>query len=123
MKKFLLLALVTFAALGLFVSCSDSGGGDDDADINGAWTLSTVDGTPATALGVNMVMTVSDSATYAKTGKYGSNDISEKGTVTAKSDTVYTFTSSSGNAVDYTLKGDTLTGTDLDDDTTYVFVK
>jgi hypothetical protein len=124
MKKFLLLALVAFASLGLFVSCSSSD--DGGSDINGKWTLSTVNGVAAATVMYNMTMTVSNGATYVVTATVWGFPANESGTVAAKSANIYTFTDSDGEATDYTLDGDKLSGTEVDkdgDSTAYVFVK
>jgi hypothetical protein len=112
LKKRIILVVGAFVALSLFGACSTD---SDDEDINGKWTLSSVNGASAASLGINMTLTVVDSAAYTKTGSWFGFPISETGTVTAISDTSYTFTSSGGSTANYTIDGDKLTGNDDDD--------
>ena len=92
--------------------------------------LSTVDGAsvnapPLTGL-YSVTLTISNETTYTVTGTIFGFAYEDSGTVTKKSDTVYTLTNAYDESTDYTLDGDKLSYTEVDEDdpsdtTVYVF--
>ena len=122
MNRFILICAAV-CSLSFFSGCAMDA---EDVDINGTWTLSTINDLPAALATINETLTISDSATYIRTGVVFVIPINESGSVAQKSDSVYVLTSSGGVAVDYTLDGNTLSRTETDDEggaSKYLFKK
>ena len=84
--------LVLFLTL-FAVSCdSDSDSDDGPVTINGTWTLSTIQGSPADYLGMYGTIVIKNSNSFTYTVSMGTSGQSEyTGSVTAKSEFVYTL--------------------------------